>query len=168
MVRIVETSNEHLAAIGLVAVRWSWVDSVMADIAGLMLEDHRSGVDMIFGKGASVSRFGEYRKWSETQSFSDDDKEIISRATLALSALWDERNNITHSPFGFGHQWDKKTKNLVAGIGYNKNRGRRHTFVPCPPERLLRHADAVLDAAYPLWELREERAHKELYPYDPR
>lgn len=170
MARLIEASDEHLRLIGLITVRWSWVDSLMADLAGIKLGDPADGIDMIFGKGtsASVARFGRFREWAETQDFDTEEMEIISKSTISFSRLWDERNNITHSPFGFGHQWDKRTKDLEAGLGYNRHRGQNPGFVICPPERLLKHANGVLEAALPLWEVRQEHVDKWRYPYDPR
>lgn len=143
-----EISRRHLEAIGVITVRWSWVDSVMYDILrGRLLltaeaEDFR-------GMGAGTNRLKYFAARLKASNAPRHHKRAIKQATDKLLELYRDRNAIVHGQYGI--MWEDDGDFSVSYSDLSKPLSdSRSQPAQVTVEHLMEHADAVYAAAKPL------------------
>lgn len=162
MANIAEAFTHHMAAIGVISVRWASVERVLYDILQERL-DLVDCADRLRHLNAGISRLEYFRARLKVTNLTVDDEVHLKSAVDCLMKLYDDRNSIAHGQYGIIASDDGTLDVSWSDIASRKhgNSSTPHLEpTPVTVDDLRQHAEEVYKAAAPLREFLYRRACK--------
>lgn len=161
MVLIAEAYPNVLQAIGLATVRWSSVDSLMAEILSEEMEPKIAFEKIFKRQGAGRKRFQLFLTEVVRTSIPVEETQKMTAAVEGLMDLYEARNSITHSPYAFSifQRDDNGLEGELERIEYRADAEGKKVSKSSASD-IKAHADRVHELSEPLraWRYRHQRA----------